>query len=760
MLVSLFLGLLLGANAAWSSLRPNVFVGMRDSSDVSPIFGLAWSSLDDPEQRVRHTCQRSDSDVVFGWLRHNGEDFGEHAVIDKTLGLEFLHSFVSYGDAWDLKLHVRSLEPKAKSVALNWYFASPEPSNLEFVDNSMRIEHNDMAFRLSVNDTSDEASDPSARTCVKYISEKNDDIVLRKRCLSRKNAAIAVANDDWSESYFDVEKHLERNFRRQQKQQKIFHNLQRVLNSQIPQMTKNREKFQQLRQKHQILPPFVLSETTASKVKTQMLISQNAFTTPFTLHFRFHAEGQESLQTPSFDDKRAEFDAKFSKIFGANTPFAHHTLSNLLGGKGRFFGDYLVHTPVTPDANEFKVQTLGPASLISMVPSRRLFPRGFLWDEGFHQLLVQKWSPEQSAEVLSSWFALTDEDGWIPREQILGAEARSLVPKRFIPQSRYVANPPTLHLALLRLLQQRNVDIGMEPSAVEALLSNAARNARWYLRTQRCRHGLACWRPDHVKGAFGSFASGLDDYPRAEQDDTAAVDAKYDSERGHLDLQCWLIAMCDAMVQLGEHAEQFLSSDTGTQCTLEEAPFDVEFFRQQGSELRRGLFEHFYFAEKHAFFDTFRGDPRVTYGYVTLMPLLLGILSPDSTHFAETLRTLRDEEIGIWSDFGLRSLGTSDEDFATGDNYWRGKIWLNMNFLALRALHQYDTAETRRIYEELKHNVVSNVRRQFERSQHAQALATLGNIYENYDPLDGSGRGTHPFTGWSSLVLAIMADLY
>lgn len=169
-------------------------------------------------------------------------------------------------------------------------------------------------------------------------------------------------------------------------------------------------------------------------------------------------------------EREAAFDKRFAESFPVtNTPdgmdaqelleVSKAALSNTLGSMGYFVGASRVKlppgvTPPTPPSGQ--PSGMDPTiveywrdALFTATPSRSFFPRGFLWDEGFHQLLVQRWDAQLSRDVISHWLDLMNKQGWIPREQILGKEARARVPAEFLVQHPSHANPPSLYLPLL-----------------------------------------------------------------------------------------------------------------------------------------------------------------------------------------------------------------------------------------------------------------------------------------------------------------------
>eukprot|EP00049_Salpingoeca_infusionum_P007773 m.126112 g.126112 ORF g.126112 m.126112 type:complete len:124 (-) comp13818_c1_seq4:372-743(-) len=94
---------------------------------------------------------------------------------------------------------------------------------------------------------------------------------------------------------------------------------------------------------------------------------------------------------------------------------------------------------------------------------------------------------------------------------------------------------------------------------------------------------------------------------------------------------------------------------------------------------------------------------------------------------------------------------------ATDPPYWRGPIWININYLAVRALKYYGIQEgpyqqrALELHDRLRSNLIDNIFRQYKKS---------GFIWEQYNDQTGEGKGSHPFTGWSALVVALMANSY
>lgn len=471
------------------------------------------------------------------------------------------------------------------------------------------------------------------------------------------------------------------------------------------------------------------------------------------------------------------FRTMFSRVFDPKVPFhtdEHATfsqvlLANLQGGLGYFHGDAVVDTSHTPLYDETtsrfwekaaqareraNPETKGPYELFTHVPSQTVSPRGSLWDEGFHLLPILDWDADLALEVVRSWLALVDDDGWIAREQILGAEARSKVPKDFHVQYPHIANPPTLFWIVSRFVDmlQHNIEyVGHESTYLSApekgkqlvaeLYPKLKRHYEWWRKTQsgdveyhsRPRVNLDEGYRWRGRTPEFNYASGLDDYPRAEPPDLSEL---------HVDALAWVGMMAKILQKLALFTEN--------------TP-DIVTFRSQIHNIDHNL-EILHWSEADQMYcDSYVWEDKHTLtchkGYVSLFPFLLGFIGPDHPHLNAVLDLMRDPD-QLWSDFGLRSLSPTSPYYGTEPNHWRGPIWININYLAIERL--LDLAQRpgpsqqrcREMYTELRSNVVNVVYQNWKKTGYA---------WEQYDPISGHGQRTPGFTGWTALVVKMMA---
>lgn len=527
------------------------------------------------------------------------------------------------------------------------------------------------------------------------------------------------------------------------------------------------------------------------KMDPNFIVTQVTGRIPFEIEVSFESGSFgtriHKLTGDNYDEalekQRQLFSDKFESVFKLKSKgytddevsFAKMAFSNLLGSAGYFYGVSQVQS-----VHNKKPVPYWKAPLYTAVPSRSFFPRGFLWDEGFHGLLISAWDMEIELDIICHWFDLMNVEGWIPREMILGQEALAKVPKEFVTQINTNANPPTFFLTLDFMLRHKRHELSEKHFRVlEKLYPRLEAWFAWFNTTQAGDlPGTYRWRGREATSTRElnpkTLTSGLDDYPRASHPN--------DDER-NVDLRCWIAFAARVMADIAEtlnfssnkyrETSQYLSdnellnklhwspdtraySDFGLhtdKVTLRKPappPAHTQRPHTHPTEMVRVVLEN----PTLRFVDT-------TFGYVSLFPFILQIVEPDSPHLAEILRNLRDPEL-LWTKYGLRSLAKTSPLYMKYNTehdapYWRGPIWINLNYLTVRAAYHYSNVEgpyredARKVYGELRRNLIQNIMKQYRKT---------GYIWEHYDSDQGAGKGSHPFTGWSSLVVLLMAEIY
>lgn len=737
----------------WGTYRSLVYLGIRARTPRSLIAGLMWIGIKNGQYFMRHVCQDSDELSMYGWTRHNGRDYGHQVLVDQdlTLTTSFLKAKTSgsgFGGDWAVRVAVHSEKSKLddetwKAAAHVFFYLADEGGN---------------AFSIGKEGSS--FYDDSL-----LVSGSRDDI------------------GDW-ELHLDSTDNLEIHYS----------------GFRSPHMHNLSELFQQSLAVHASRTGRIELPDT-SEQSPNIFVFQVSGKLPFKMDTAFISGGglkgsrvkervnnlSGALLTNQLNEREKDFEDKYRRCFNVtgkvdpeSAAVGRAAIGNMLGGIGYFYGQSKIVPPKDSNIENDKYVSYWPAALYSAVPSRSFFPRGFLWDEGFHQLLIWRWDIAISLDIIGHWLDLMNIDGWIPREQILGAEALSKVPEEFVLQNPTNANPPTLFLVLRDLVNamKRNKFTAAESDQISVFMERAFIRLEawfnWFNTTQNGKDkdtGSFYWHGrDNVTTRElnpKTLSSGLDDYPRASHPS--------EDER-HLDLRCWMLLAADCMHSIGELLGMKNNKEKGYYAMAKNLS-DFEALNQMHLDVVTGAYFDFgnhtekvrlrwhevngrMLIREVAERPQLRLVPHL--GYVSLFPFMLRIPPPASWVLKKQLDLLSNRST-LWTNYGIRSLSKTSSLYMKRNTehdppYWRGPIWINMNYMILSALHHYSQEDgpyksrAKTLYEELRKNIIGNVVGNYFQT---------GYLWEQYDEKNkGKGKGARPFTGWTSLILLMMAEVY
>ncbi|KAH8431372.1 mannosyl-oligosaccharide glucosidase [Aspergillus melleus] len=761
----------------WGPYKSNLYFGVRPRIPESLSAGLLWAKVDDfatAQGNFRHTCEQNEGMAGYGWDEYDIRKGGRQTIHDAGNSLDLTIDFVKvpggeHGGSWAARVKgvPREDAPPDQPTTIIFYSTLEGLGDLAVTTESEDPRGFEGDVRLSGNtpDLGDFSIDVTAGPETNEHPE-HDHPSYEDKPLDRTLVSSSTVQSEhvWQTKVI------------------LFSQMKGEVN----------EIIQKYGPDNPPPPPQVFSIKNIPGDGNIHLV-QKVFKGEFEFDILFSSG---SSPQPVTSEKLTEeiasaslsFADRFEKILPPQAPFdskdyfefSKSMLSNLVGGIGYFYGTDVVDRSAAPEYDEenegFWEETAeararahavleGPKQLFTSVPSRPFFPRGFLWDEGFHLIPVLEWDTDLALEIVKSWLSLMDEDGWIAREQILGSEARSKVPPEFTVQYPHYANPPTLFIILEAFIDQlvanKNISVDrsqedltetlgsvyiQHPELGEAYIRSIypllKKHYVWYRNTQRGevssydREAFSSkeayrWRGRSIQHIL---TSGLDDYPRAQPPHPGEL---------HVDLISWMGMMTRALRRIAE--------------TLGETE-DAEEFKVYETAIERNIDDLHWDEEAQTYcdatIDEFEESVHVCHkGYISLFPFLTGMIGPDSPRLKAILDLIGDPE-ELWSDYGIRSLSKQDEFYGTAENYWRSPIWVNINYLVFKNLYEIATTagphqeQARELYSNLRKNVVENVFREWKET---------GFAWEQYNPETGQGQRTQHFTGWTSMVVKMMS---
>lgn len=633
---------------AWGTYRSGLYFGVRSRSFPRSVSaGLLWGSTLEDVTQLRYEARQDDRLQTYGWRRHDGRSFADQRIEDQhnRVALRTLYARLDKQqggvDGWAARVLASHVEPVDKRLRkqgeeasqLSLYFfvelgcgdeslknpcrealkdlleVAVEPSNASELCADV-ADGSEMCSQLVISSSSpddDDDDDDDDNEKDPQVDSTGIDAPLDFQLhvqLRTKAGSVAAAELRYAglpeTSVLNIKESLVARAKpvvdsegnpTTEKKIILGNSIGEGSTIIVVQAIVDVLDMRALRE-NDVTLEVVLKDTSGNTEKASAS-DMHAFVTK-TLHQHedaFERKFEDTFQLASkgfhHSDTTSEIsaDPKFNE---SHIRFAQAALGELVGGLSYFYGSSLIeHDPRKPK----DIIESPPKPLFTASPSRSFFPRGFLWDEGFHQLGISSFDYRLSMDVIAHWLNLMEDDGYITREQILGEVARRRVfPSEFLIQHVEHANPPTLLLAVEKIIKQGMKEDGDHSEIYEFLRVAFPFLERWYdwfAFTQRGsrQDGEAAsmrWRgrhPDDSRLVANTLSSGLDDYPRASHPSPKEI---------HVDLLAWMAKSSEIMSRIAE-----VVGETEK----------VESYRRQQERYTNGLDKYHWDEQRQSYFD-------------------------------------------------------------------------------------------------------------------------------------------------------------
>ncbi|MEP3390696.1 MAG: trehalase family glycosidase, partial [Reichenbachiella sp.] len=248
----------------------------------------------------------------------------------------------------------------------------------------------------------------------------------------------------------------------------------------------------------------------------------------------------------------------------------------------------------------------------------------------------------------------------------------------------------------------------------------------WYDFRDHDQNGLCEYGSTDGTRVAAAWESGMDNAVRFDEATMLTNGGGgYSLDQESVDLNAYLYAEKLYMVQLAQ-----ILGETS----------DAERYRQEALGLAEQIKEQFYDSGKGFFFDVMLDDKVIQiFGPEGWIPLWAGLATEEQA--AALAKHIMDPS-KFNTKVPLPTLDASHPKFNPKNGYWRGPVWLDQVYFAIRGLEKYGYHQEAN---ELKSKLFNN----------AEGLMTDEPIRENYHPVTGEGLNAKHFS-WSAAHLLML----